>query len=91
MNKFQLGLLQKLLEYASPVDVGDVAISIVKGSKEVVIEMKLVAKSVSFWVYEDEAQIQGPRIDVRYEAPDFDRPADLASKFLDEAKNYFAH
>jgi hypothetical protein len=90
MNTFQLGIMQKLLEYASPVDVGDVTISIIKGPEEVVVEMKLVARSVSFWVYEDEAQILGPKIDIRYEVPDFRDPVKLASTFLNKAKDYLA-
>jgi hypothetical protein len=49
--------------------------------------MKLVSRGISFWVYDDGAQISGPRIVIRYEAPDFDDAADLASKFLDKAKS----
>ena len=88
MNSLQLGVLQKLLEYASPVGVGDVSVSIVKGPNEVVVEMKLISRGISFWVYDDGAHISGPRIDIRYEAPDFDEAADLASTFLDKAKSY---
>ena len=63
MNDFQLGILQTLLEYASPVGIGDVSVSITKGPDEVVIEMKLVSRDISFWVYDEGAQILGARLE----------------------------
>jgi hypothetical protein len=88
MNSFQLDILKKLMEYASPIELGDVSVSIEKGPNEVVVELKLISRGISFWVYDDGAQIRGPQLDIRYEAPDFDDAATLATKFLSEAKSY---
>jgi hypothetical protein len=87
MNKFQLDILKKLIELISPTEVGDICISISKGPSEVVVEVKLISKNFSFWIYEDGASILGKNIDVRYEAESYREASVLASVFFEKAKS----
>jgi hypothetical protein len=85
MNRFQCDLLKELIDLISPAVVGDVSISIAKGPNEPVIETKLISRQLSFWIYEDGAQIAGEGIDIRFEAESHREPSELAKTFLKKA------
>lgn len=38
--------------------------------------------NVDIYIYEDEAGVQGPDTDIRFEAPDYDSPNDLIEAFI---------
>ena len=42
------------------------------------------------WIYDDEAQIQGPEIDLRFESPDFSSAEELRRKFLESVRELIA-
>ena len=86
MNKFQLDILKQLIDYTSPVSAGDISVSIRKGPSEVVVELKLISRDISVWVYEDGAQVRGRKLDIRYEAESFSDITVLAATFLARAK-----
>ncbi len=50
------------------------------------IVRKIVGKYYELWIYSDEAQIQGPDIDLRFELPDYSSSEALCAKFLESVK-----
>ncbi len=57
---------------------------IVKGVTENYITAKVSGTSLDIYIYEDEAGIQGPDTDIRFEAPDYDSPNDLIESFINK-------
>jgi hypothetical protein len=86
MNRFQLDLMKGLIEMLSPIALGDVAIAITKGPREVTSEVKLVSQGIAFWVYEDGASIRGKDTDVRFEAESYESETALATAFMGRVK-----
>ena len=57
----------------------------VEGRSESFIRGRLRGTEVEVFIYNDEAQLQGPGVDQRFEAPDYPSGEALAQAFIDHA------
>ncbi len=56
-----------------------------EGLNETFIRLSLPVAGADMFIYDDEAGIQGPGIDLRFECPDYDSPAKLIDAFVSAA------
>jgi hypothetical protein len=57
---------------------------LLEGERETFVRVRLSGTSLEVFIYEDEAGVQGPGLDVRFEAPDYDSSDQLAKAFIAE-------
>jgi len=84
LTEFQNKCENKLVEALSVHEITLKGKSI-NGKKEAYIHAHISGSEIEVWIYEDEAMISGPKIDFRFESPDFDTDDELIDAFLRKA------
>jgi len=51
---------------------------------------EIAGTNFELWIYDNEAQIQGPEIDLRFDSPDYSDLEELRNKFLESVKELIA-
>ena len=82
LSQFQIVCERRLLDHFSANGVV-VLENLVQGQGERYIRIRIDKPAVELFLYEDEAQIQGPDIDIRFEAPDFPEQEALIAALFD--------
>ena len=93
LSEFQSGCdaaLQKLVtECGNTLEQAELRIDPL--DKDTYALVRVIAGSnYELWIYDDEAQIQGAEIDLRFESPDYSTPEELRNKFLESVKELIA-
>lgn len=83
LTDFQMRILRELGESFERDQIA-YEVSYDGGPREVAIVLKV--QQYVLWIYPDEANIEGPNLDKRFEWPDFDSSEDLASNYIKSVK-----
>jgi hypothetical protein len=57
----------------------------IEGERDTFVRAKLSGTPLEVFIYEDEAGVQGPGVDLQFESPDYDSSQQLALAFVAEA------
>ncbi len=58
-----------------------------EGISEIYVRAKVSETELTVFIYEDEANVQGPQTDLRFEAPDYDSGKELTRDFVSNVIN----
>ena len=64
---------------------------LVEGERETFVRADVAGSPLRVFIYEDEAQLQGPGVDVRFEAADYDSSDQLAEAFIADTLVHAQH